>query len=321
MAVLVPIPLEVLHDFCNGGCGARTAFSFFPEPGEFTLHVICAGCGAPIDVPIHVVAVQDQLFHGFGDESSFSEVVTYGVLVLHSHDRKGAEDELARAKYRHGLPLETELHCREMFNEVARAKSIWTGWTEERLLGFLEEFLYALRKYRPMFLVSAVNRTEYPSSFPEGAGFAECEMEPKQLAAILFQGVCVLLFKRLGATNVRLWVDPDRTKIPWFGRRVQAHRNYRSTDPASKMFLEPQSLSEDDKPTLLEVADVFAYVAAHALSSTDHRLKRRYEELYYICRAELSVVTWDPEGKRVPSSLYDHHSRIFSLIRPTTSGA
>jgi hypothetical protein len=270
----------------------------------------------PIEVPINLVTVQEQLFCGFGDESSFSEVVTYGVLVLHSHDRTGAEELLAKAKRSQGLPPNTELHCRVMFNECARAKSVWNGWTEERLLDFLEQFLQALRKHRPMFCLCAVNRTEYPSSFPEGAGFSGCEMEPKQLAAILFQGVCLPLFERLGAGNVRLWVDPDRTKIPWFGRRVQAHRNYRSTDPKSTMLLEPQSLSEEDKPPLLEVADVFAYAAAHALSSTDHRLKRRYEELYYICRAELRVLTWDPEGKRVPSSLDNHHARIFSLIRP-----
>lgn len=141
-------------------------------------------------------------------------------------------------------------------------------------------------------------------------------MGPKQLAAILFQGVSLPLFERLGAANVRLWVDPDRTKIPWFGRRVQAHRNYRSKGPDTKAVLEPQSLAEQDKPLLLEIADVFAYVAAHALSSTDYRLRRRYEELYYICRPELRVLTWDPEGKRVPSALDDHHARIFSFLRP-----
>src|SRR5262249_53812268 len=72
VAVLVPIPLEVVHDLRDGGCGARTALSFFPEPGGFTLRVICAGCGVLIEVPINFAMVQGQLFHAFGDESSFS---------------------------------------------------------------------------------------------------------------------------------------------------------------------------------------------------------------------------------------------------------
>ena len=161
-----------------------------------------------------------------------------------------------------------------------------------------------------MFSLSAVNREEYPSVHEAGAGLGRTVMESKQLAALLFQGAALPLLERLGLANVRLWVDPDRTKIPWFGKNVQAQTNYKSKDLKSEEMLVPQPFPNGHKPVLLEIADVAAYVAAHALSSAEHPNKPRFEALYRSCRPELRIFNWDPEGTRVPSLLDAYHARI-----------
>ncbi|WP_204138797.1 hypothetical protein [Halomicronema sp. CCY15110] len=314
--MLIPLTINVLHDLRAGGCGLQTPVQVFPQPGERVLRVVCLGCGSEMIVPLHFQQVNEQLFHAFGDESSFKEVVVYGLLVLHKHDWRAAENLLTELKKEHGLSPSDILHCRVLFNDHARAKSAWREWSNEEVFIFLKILLRELRTCRPMYCVCAVNRNEYPTEFSDSADFSGCVMETKQLAGILFQGVAMPLFERLGVDNVRVWVDPDRTKIPWFGKRVQAHRNYQSKDPKTQKTLIPESFPDNAKPALLEVADLIAYTAAHVLSSSPHSNKRRFEELYRVCKPELRVLTWDPEDRGLLSTIDEHHRRIFSIIVP-----
>ena len=273
------------------------------------LRVACSGCGR--EMVFDFKAAEQQLFHCFGDESAFRDTVVYAILVLHDADLSAAESFVSELKGRISAKSDA-IHCRILFNSSARAKTTWTALADNDVFRFLIDAVARLREFRPMYSLCAVNRGEYPSVHEAGAGLGRTVMESKQLAALLFQGAAHPLLERLGLANVRLWVDPDRTKIPWFGKNVQAHTNYKSEDLVSEQMLMPQTIPNGQKPVLLEIADVAAYAAAHALSSAGHPHKAQFEALYRMCRPELKVFTWDPEGIRVPSVLDKHHARIMS---------
>jgi hypothetical protein len=302
--------IPYVHLLEDGGCGATTYIA--PDLANSSFRFVCSGCRAECEVILK--QVEKQAFQVFGDESTFQEVVVYAVAVFHEADTQDATDLLAALKRQVGLADDTPIHCRVLFSEHGRAKSGWAKWSEERVFEFLDQVVIALRRCRVMCRVAAVNRTEYPSVHPAGAGFKRGIMEPKQLAGLLFHGATAPIVDSIGSDAISLYVDPDKTKIDWFGGKKQADRNYAHTDTAGGRVLAPTRFESTERPALLEIADLLAYSAAHALSNAAQKRRRGFESLYAKLRPELSVLTWAP-GPPVHSVLDDNHARIVSQYR------
>lgn len=59
------------------------------------------------------------------------------------------------------------------------------------------------------------------------------ELTAKQLQQYAYGAGAHLLASSFGAKNVRVWIDPDNTRIEWIGARKQANRQ--------DMFIEPEN--------------------------------------------------------------------------------
>lgn len=91
-----------------------------------------------------------------------------------------------------------------------------------------------------------------------------------------------------------MWIDPDPTKIQWgmARRRADATRGiYFDLGPeAEPPKLDPEVIPPDQKPMLLELADVYAYTKAQLLTGRQGRLGQWFTELYQLIDPAESVM-------------------------------
>lgn len=92
-----------------------------------------------------------------------------------------------------------------------------------------------------------------------------------------------VLHQHFGRDQIRFIADSGPGKIPFFGRKVQAHSNYKLSirESGQQIVLEP--FDDKDKRTLLQAADLFSYTATHALTEKPARNKARFERWYKMC--------------------------------------
>lgn len=252
------------------------------------------------------------MFTIYGDESTSGKTTVYGAFFVPNSQSGRAEEMLRQTKQEYDVPEESELHCRVLFHGDHRKKSPWNHLTEEQTYAFGEQLLSCLRALPCIFTVGAVHRSEYPQELPAGAGFPTGKFETKQLTALAFQAATVPLLQNLDRETVCLHVDPDPGKIRWFGKKVRADSNYKIAAGGGVDEIVPQMVAYP-QPPLLQVADLFAYVAGRALSPDDCRGKERYEAMYRICRPLLGVMTYDPEKRmrnEVPASIMEARHAI-----------
>jgi hypothetical protein len=238
------------------------------------------------------------VFNVFGDESVDKSTVVYGAIAIPACQNEAINDAINALKVRFGVSNQAKFHSRIVFHADARKKSGWRNLNNDQVFEFADAFTNFIRAQIPVLSVGAVHRSEYPSIFHAGAGLPESIMDTKQLTAIVFQAAMIPIIERLGPSNIQLWVDPDKTKIPWFGKNMRADRNYKAViaGAGSQSHIEPQEIGAIP-PVLLEAADLFAYVSAHALSPDAGRYQSRFEALYQKYRPLLTVFTYDPEKR------------------------
>jgi hypothetical protein len=261
------------------------------------------------------------MFTIYGDESTSGKTTVYGALFVPSSQIGRAEQILRQTKQEYGVPEGAELHCYVLFHGDHRKKSKWSHLGEEQTYAFAEQLLSRFRALPCIFSVGAIHRSEYPQALLAGAGFPAGQFETKQLTALAFQAATIPLVQNFDRATVCLYVDPDPGKIRWFGKKIKADSNYRiaAGGGVGDVEIVPQQVT-DPLPTLLEVADLFAYASGRALSPDSCRAKDRYEAMYRICRPLLSVMTYDPEKRmrnKVPDSILEARH---AAIRGTEGG-
>ena len=255
------------------------------------------------------------MFTIYGDESTSGNTVVYGAYFVPNSQIGRAEEILRQTKQEYDVPEEAELHCKVIFHGDPRKNSQWSHLTEEQTYAFAEQLLSCLSALPCIFSVGAIHRSEYPQELPTGARFPAGQFETKQLTGLAFQAATIPLVENFDRATVSLHVDPDPGKIRWFGKKVKADSNYKiaAGSGVGEVEIVPQKV-EDQLPTLLEVADLFAYAAGRALSPDSCRRKDRYEAMYRICRPLLCVMTYDPEKrmrKEIPDSILEaRHAAI-----------
>jgi hypothetical protein len=268
--------------------------------------------------------VSDPSFSAYGDESSFERVVTYGIVALPT----GAVPVVAALsdlKRSSGVPPTEPFHARIIFSGDARRKTGWAHLEPPAILAFADKFVHCLRQHDALFSIGAVHRDEYPADIPAGAGFPAGVMEPKQLTATVFLGAVLHLQGLVRLGTLRLQIDPDPTRIDWFGKKMRADRNY-VLEPAAGAALWGMQvqLATVNKPVLLEAADLLAYTASHALADKEYPSKQWFEDIYAQCRPLLSTLTYDPEARArdevAHSILEQRHAAICRSAPGSTGG-
>lgn len=242
------------------------------------------------------------MWHVFGDESRYEKTIVYGVIALPESKIQMANNTISDLKKRFEVPDSAEFHSKIIFHKDKRRKSAWSILNEAQTFDFAEAFISLLKDKKAIFSVGAVHRDDNPLVLPAGGMFPVAEMETKQLTAVVFQAAMRFIVQWLGAANIQLWIDPDATKVSWFGKTMRIDRQYKAIIPGSDDFIQPQNAGLIS-PVLLEAADLFAYICSHSLSYEKCRQQERFEALYRRCRPLLNTLTYDPE-KRLKNQVH-----------------
>ncbi len=225
---------------------------------------------------------EEVALHVFGDESQSNNLVTYGLVALAPSDTAAAWQDVECCLRAHGGTREAQLHCRELFHPHPRAKSGWAHLDEEGAYRLALDVARSASA-RARFLVGVVDRSQLPKRLPSDHRMGPMRLGVKQLSSFAFTAAAEHLDGDPGFEAVRLWVDPDRTKIDWAGRRRRADRGYRmyglAATQADAPLLAPEPLG-GEKPALLQIADLLAYSSARALSQQLDRGKPWFEAIH-----------------------------------------
>jgi len=222
--------------------------------------------------------------HAFADDSITEEVIVCAAAVFSAKRVKAAEDALAEAKKSIGISPETVLHCRVIFSGDARRGTEWESIDPKGIYDMVGHLCESLRPLGHKPLVAVIDPRQVPP-LPVAPGVPNREPTEKAIASLAYSAVSNGLVRVHGPATVRLWIDPDSTRIPWGA-------GHRRADRTRSMFIDlgpghqplevvPQVL-DSPKPRLLELADVYAYVTAQAHSQRGGQRMERFRTLYRI---------------------------------------
>lgn len=210
----------------------------------------------------------------FGDEGTSADgnYALYSFVGFEPAKISSALSILSRTTEKFGVSDAARFHCRELFAGDRRAKTEWRVLKPKEPIEVCRYLSTELLNLRPLWAYGYVDmrairelpdsqtmRTIFPArddvsstehAMPFGIGQAH-------RFAFLAAG---LNFRNRFVSDVRFWVDADRTKIEWYnGKKGQAHN------------LNPILPCRADLPLelipMLEIADLFAYAAGRCLSN------------------------------------------------------
>src|SRR5215210_6990273 len=230
MVVLFGHPKRVFLYTCpphHGGCGAVMQVEIFQ--GVYSRPFTCPKCAKTVTMNIEL-SLQDAallpqpIVHAFGDESSYGDVIAYGIVAVHAHNRFAAERFFAGLKRRYGVDPGEEFHFADLYHSDKREKTAWNQLSVHQVLNFAEELLAGLKGVPTQFTVGAAHRAEQPTELPEAGHFPAFEMGTKQLTELMCGAALTPLNQFYDQSQIKFWTDPDRTKISFGYGKVQAHR-------------------------------------------------------------------------------------------------
>ena len=231
----------------------------------------------------------EHTISAYADESVTSNIIVYAAAVFPIDQVSSAETGLASMKEALGLASTTPLHCRIVFNAHARRGTAWESVSLEAINSAIMALCrgLALIGYRPVAFISKPSHIVIPS-LPEDQSKG-VPLDEKGQAAIGFQVLSFYLTNLYGYGAAKLWIDPDKTKIPWLNGKTQPNFTRSSFMDLGPDIEPPQSESIIEivsKPLLLEIADLYRYITAKVHKATGGRKDRWFQELYSIINPE-----------------------------------
>jgi hypothetical protein len=225
----------------------------------------------------------------FLDDSITDEGIVCAAAVFPLERLQDAESALRTAKVRIGVPVDAQLHCRILFAGDARRGTPWENVEPDDIYEMAQHLCDALRPIGLQPVVCLIDRTLIQPRFP-APGFQAAMPSEKESASLAYCAVANhLVFDKPGI-QVRIWIDPDSTRIPWGLKKSRADRTRTSfwidlgvgQEP---LRVEPQ-IADRPKPLLLEVADLYAYITVQAHSDRGGKRVERFKKLYDIIKPQ-----------------------------------
>lgn len=224
----------------------------------------------------------------YGDESIQNSAVIYGLVVSPCERTASAEIALREVKIRFGGNEQMRLHCRKLFAGDSRKSTSWAHLEPDDVFSLCFEVARVFSASGISFRVGYVDRRGLSDHMLFAGRLPKIPTGPKQLMAFAYGAALAGLEREPGVANVRLWIDPDSTKIEWGGKRRKAMN-------VPIMFegnqIQPQIIS-GEKPLLLDVADILAYCAGHSLSSELRRDKEKFGKIFACFNPEVRPITF-----------------------------
>jgi hypothetical protein len=278
----------VTHHADGSGCTAKTVVvAQDSELKDASLVYTCRGCLRRVkSTEMTITNLEPLIFHLFGDESTAEDIVVFGIVLFHVNDVEAAEKAFAGILKESGVPDGTRFHCREIFSGDARKKSPWSHLSEFDVFQLVGELIECLKKHRSAFYVGVVDRATYPEYLPSEFG-RNIKVLPEHLYALAFAAAMGAVSCQ-GFTNIRLWIDRQKSKVDYWGMgKMQVRRLLRWNN------LDPEPLQEP-KPILLDAADLVAYVSGRALSRRPARYKWFFDNSYASLSPSVADGWWNP---------------------------
>ncbi|MBN8753630.1 MULTISPECIES: hypothetical protein [Variovorax] len=124
----------------------------------------------------------------FGDESSFGNAITYGLVIVKAEDQERVLAALGEVKEMFGGTPADRIHCRELLNKHARAKTAWASLSDGDVLQLLAVTGNYLRNAGAAFNLGHIDRAGLPPhlEIPIQGSPVKILAEAKQLAAFAY---------------------------------------------------------------------------------------------------------------------------------------
>jgi hypothetical protein len=241
----------------------------------------------------------EHTISGYADESITPKVVVCAAAIFPVTGIAAAEAALASLKTGLGLPSTTSLHCRVIFHSQARRGTPWESIDPRDINSSIVNLCRNLTRIglRPVVVVAPNSSLLIPGK--PGAESEGTPLDEKGQAAIGFQTLSFHLAQLHGFGAVKLWIDPDTTKIRWLNGKAQANLTRSSFMDLGPDIEPPRSEpvipAGEAKPPLLEVADLYAYVAARAHSAEGGWKDRWFQMVYSVINPE--QLLWGSENQ------------------------
>ncbi|TWC50155.1 hypothetical protein FBY04_12048 [Pseudomonas sp. SJZ080] len=235
-------------------------------------------------------------YMAFGDDSQYEGVLVFAFIIFKRTRLKSILREFEEVRKRFKFPEGVGIHCRELFSGQRRDKLGLSHLSREDITSILTNlitiinrneaglrFAYALEdKVKHMF--------DEPLMFESPDGGPNIQMpakyDPKGVLGTLAQACFVVRPDGAHgpqAKDCQIHIAPDTTPVKFLGeRKRQAHFltsgfNDVHPEPGRVYSVEPL-IGDGGYPQLLQIADVLAYICAHAMHPEDD--KRKYLSLY-----------------------------------------
>ena len=233
-------------------------------------------------------------FCAFGDDSAYRDVLVYAYAVFHRRNVAKAEKIVTDLKTKFRIPEDCYLHCRVLFSGQQRRKQKLDHLSIRQVKRLISLVIGEMNK------VPCLLRYAYCKYHESGKIFLDVidkesrqvRDEPKGILGLLSQNCFTPVRNQPhvpGPEQCEIYASVDKTKIKFIGKGRQRADKYSSgmsfvKGPNNqKVKLKPHI--EDHR--LQEIADVYAYICSHALSSKckDDFFKKQLKRVKFFTEA------------------------------------
>lgn len=239
------------------------------------------------------------VYVAFGDASSGDVGTFYGFVIIPEIFLPIAIEELNKIKVKFGGAEWSRIHCRELFNDDRRLKSEWSHLSLEQAIKMCSLILEKLGDLGVHYLAGIMDASHYPETLrlrgKNGHKDLVHLIDNKWRELWMFHGVATFLNPEVISTppdpikapsplNMPWWrveaelispnfivskvyLDRENTKIQWFSKKFQwttVAKDFVIRTPQGKSFLPIQSIEDNVKHPMLDVADIFIWNLARS---------------------------------------------------------
>jgi len=240
------------------------------------------------------------MIHAFADDSVMQEIVVCAAMICDEAQVADAEAVLAKAKASVGVEPSVALHCRELFSGDARRGTAWERVPRPAIDHLVEKLCRDLQRVQERPVVAPIRQRDVPDQHMDPEGPMQ-RLHVKGIASFTYHAVIVNLHDRFRHQGFRLWIDPDKTMIPWGSGRRRAdttRRIYADVSAGSESPLIEPIVEYEPKPALLQIADLYAYVTGRGLSAGEGgRQNAWFRDRLIELNPELMRFEWAKDSK------------------------
>jgi len=275
------------------GCGAHTEVWVSNIEIGLPFTYTCSGCKQLVSADrILKRDLPSQNYVMFGDESSYKELSTYGLVLFHEKDLDNAEKAIRELLNLRSGTEGARLHCRELFDGRAREKSVWKDLNEDGVFKLLQDVLKVLNDFGATYFLGIADRSTWPESLQ---GKNEPFIVSKEHMYLLAFEAAVKPLEARGflkkEVNLRVFLDPQKNKIELAGG------GRTMVETIFKGRLKAEDITQS-KPLLLDIADVFAYIGSHAFKEQNDPHHKIFGGMLAFCAPAAGFARWVPQNSK-----------------------